>query len=426
MHADLVEVAPAFEAVHAPFDHEQRQPAVPFGRVGLRGDDHQVGVDAVGDERLGAVDDVLVAVAHRRGGDAGEVGSGAGLGHRDRRDQLARRDPGQPSVGLLVGAVLDEVRRGDVVVEGQAEAGAADARRGELLADDRVEPEVVRPAAAVLLGDRHPEEPVLPGREVQLTRGDAGCLPLQVVRCRLLGHERGEGLAERLVVVVEDRAHGATVGGRRKSSESVRGPDRYVVDMARMRAGDEATITFERLGREHFELLGRWLAEPHVARWWNHDPSPEAIEDNFGDTIDGIEPAEDYIALVDGQPLGVIQFCLFHDFPEYVAEMADVYPVDIDAATIDYFIGDPDAVGKGWGTAMIQQFVARIWREEPDVGHVVVPVNSANVASWKALLNAGFRLVARGELDPDNPDRRPPARDPAHRPPHGGGRVTGS
>ncbi len=173
--------------------------------------------------------------------------------------------------------------------------------------------------------------------------------------------------------------------------------------MARTRAADDAIITFERLDRRHFDLLGRWLAEPHVARWWNHDPSPGSIEDNFGDTIDGIEPAEDYIALVDARPIGVIQFCLFHDYPEYVAEMTDVYPVDVDTATIDYFIGDPDAVGKGWGTAMVQQFVERIWAEEPAVGHVVVPVNSANVASWKALLNAGFRLVARGELDPDNP-----------------------
>ena len=173
--------------------------------------------------------------------------------------------------------------------------------------------------------------------------------------------------------------------------------------MARMRAVDGATITFERLGREHFGLLGRWLAEPHVARWWNHDPSPEAIEDDFGDTIDGVEPAEDFVALVDGQPLGVIQFCRFHDYPDYVAEMVDVYPIAADAATIDYFIGEPTAVGQGLGTAMIGEFVARIWTEEPDVGHLVVPVNSANVASWRALLNAGFRLVARGELDPDNP-----------------------
>ena len=142
----------------------------------------------------------------------------------------------------------------------------------------------------------------------------------------------------------------------------------------------------------------------------------EAIEDDFGDAIDGIEPAEDFIALVDGEPIGVIQFCYFHDYPEYVAEMVDVYPVELDAATIDYFIGEPTAVGQGLGTAMIAEFVARIWIEEPDVGHLVVPVNSANVASWRALLNAGFRLVARGELDPDNPDRRPDARDPPDRP----------
>ncbi len=172
--------------------------------------------------------------------------------------------------------------------------------------------------------------------------------------------------------------------------------------MARTRAADGAVITFERLGREHFELLGRWLAEPHVARWWNHDPSPEAIEDDFGDTVDGIEPAKDYIALVDDRPLGVIQFCYLHDYPEYIAEMADVYPVEADAATIDYFIGEPNAVGRGVGAAMIAQFVARIWTEEPAVGHVVVPVNSANVASWRALLNAGFRVVAQGEMATDN------------------------
>ena len=162
-------------------------------------------------------------------------------------------------------------------------------------------------------------------------------------------------------------------------------------------------ITFQRLGREHFELLGHWLAEPHVGRWWNHDPSPEAIENDFAATVDGSEPAQDFIALVHGDPVGVIQFCFFHDYPEYVAEMVDVYPVGIDAATIDYFIGEPTAVGQGPGTAMIGQFVARIWIEEPDVGHLVVPVNSANVASWKALLSAGFRLVGRGELAPDNP-----------------------
>jgi aminoglycoside 6'-N-acetyltransferase len=52
---------------------------------------------------------------------------------------------------------------------------------------------------------------------------------------------------------------------------------------------------------------------------------------------------------------------------------------------------------------MIEQFVAHVWAHEPAATNIVVPVSSANVASWRALLRAGFRLVARGELEPDNP-----------------------
>ena len=37
--------------------------------------------------------------------------------------------PGQPALPLLVGAVLEEVRQADVVVQGEAEARAGDAAR---------------------------------------------------------------------------------------------------------------------------------------------------------------------------------------------------------------------------------------------------------------------------------------------------------
>ena len=143
--------------------------------------------------------------------DAGEVGAGAGLGHRDGGDQLARGDPGQPARRLFVVAVLDEVRRADVVVQRQAEAGAADARGRQLLGEHDVEPEVAGPAAAVRLGDRHPEEAVLSGGGEHLARHDAGRLPVGVVRHHLLRDERGDGTAERLVVVVEQIAHRLSV-----------------------------------------------------------------------------------------------------------------------------------------------------------------------------------------------------------------------
>lgn len=150
-------------------------------------------------------------------------------------------------------------------------------------------------------------------------------------------------------------------------------------------------------------MLGTWLAAPHVREWWNHDPSPEAVERDFGGAIDGAEPGEDWMAELDGRPIGLVQYSRFRDYPDYTVEIAPVYPVDDGAASIDYLVGDPDMVGRGAGSAMITAFVSFVWTHDPTTTSLVVPVNSANERSWRALLRAGFRLVARGELDPDNP-----------------------
>lgn len=166
-------------------------------------------------------------------------------------------------------------------------------------------------------------------------------------------------------------------------------------------------FTFRRLARDDFELLATWLAEPHVHEWWDHDHSAEGVERDFGASADGDEPGEHYIALLDGAPIGLVSYSTFVDFPDYLDEMAGVYPVGDGAVSIDYLIGDRSQVGHGVGTAMIEAFVDRIWSADPDATHVVVPVNSANERSWRALQRAGFRLVASGELPPDSPRHQP-------------------
>jgi aminoglycoside 6'-N-acetyltransferase len=167
------------------------------------------------------------------------------------------------------------------------------------------------------------------------------------------------------------------------------------------------TITFRRVTRADFSLLASWLAAPHVARWWNHEFTAEAVERDFGDSVDGVEPNEDYLALLDGRPFGLVQFCHYADYPEYIDELSTVLPVPAGAVSIDYLIGDPALTGQGWGTEMIRAFTDRIWHTDPTATCVIVPVASANAASWGALLRAGFRLVARGDLTPDNPIDEP-------------------
>jgi aminoglycoside 6'-N-acetyltransferase len=162
-------------------------------------------------------------------------------------------------------------------------------------------------------------------------------------------------------------------------------------------------IGFRRLRRDDFALLARWLAEPAVARWWNHETTPEAIERDFGPSVDGRDPAEMFLALHGERPFGFIQRYRIDNEPQYAEELSRVCAVPPGALSVDYFVGEPDLRGRGFGARMIAELVARTWDAYPDAGEIVVPVAAGNAASWRALERAGFTRIAEGELEPDNP-----------------------
>lgn len=162
-------------------------------------------------------------------------------------------------------------------------------------------------------------------------------------------------------------------------------------------------VTLRPLRREDFALLSRWLAEPLVARWWDDDSSLDAVEAQYGPSVDGADPTAVYVAEHDGRPFGLIQVYRFDEEPESLAELATVCPVPPGALSVDYLIGDPAARGRGLGAAMIAAAVARGFADHPDAGEVLVPVVAANEASWRALERAGGARYAVGELEPDNP-----------------------
>ena len=129
-------------------DDEARDAAVPGLLVGLRVDRVPVGVLAVGDEALGAVDDPLVALAGGGRLHPGDVRAGVGLGQAERGEQ---RRLGQPAEVLLLellgGGQRD--RRGGEAVAGDSEVPMPGAAPGELLLDDAAV-EVAEARAAVL------------------------------------------------------------------------------------------------------------------------------------------------------------------------------------------------------------------------------------------------------------------------------------
>jgi aminoglycoside 6'-N-acetyltransferase len=163
------------------------------------------------------------------------------------------------------------------------------------------------------------------------------------------------------------------------------------------------SLTFTPITRNDFPLVSRWLSTPHVARWWDDDASPEAIENDYGGCVDGTEPSDVFIAHCNGAAVGLIQRYRFGAYPQYAGEMAHILQVSADFTSIDYLIGPPDTLGKGVGSAMIAAFIARTWEEDPATPGIIVPVQADNRASWRALERAGFARIAEGELEPDNP-----------------------
>src|SRR5580693_9671948 len=146
----------------------------------------------------------VVALFDRAGLDALQVAAGARLGHRDRGDQLAGAELGQPALLLLLVGQSQQIGRDDIVV--QTEADAAVAAGGGLLGDDRVVAEVGITPAAVLLGYRHTQEALLAGLQPNPTVDDLGLLPFLVIGGDVAIQERPVGLAEQLVLGVEQRA----------------------------------------------------------------------------------------------------------------------------------------------------------------------------------------------------------------------------
>ncbi len=136
-----------------PLDQDGREARIIRGlRVGLGGDDEVGGLEAVGGEDLGAVDDESVAVPFGPGVEPGQVAAVIGFGQADGRETAALGQPGQPASFLFF-------------IAGDGQHVRDDAHQGEGHADGRVGPAVLDDAEhffgqtiagpAVLLGRVH-------------------------------------------------------------------------------------------------------------------------------------------------------------------------------------------------------------------------------------------------------------------------------
>jgi len=147
-------------------------------------------------------------------------------------------------------------------------------------------------------------------------------------------------------------------------------------------------ITFKALKEEHFSLLLKWVEMPHIKKWWDTDINwtQELIEKKYSNYVKGFKrlkfktqiiekPMHGFIINCDGVDIGYIQYYNKHDFPP--EQGYDTSELPESCASIDWYIGEHDYVGKGIGTQalniFLNKFVFKVYENafvDPDTGNV--------------------------------------------------------
>lgn len=127
-------------------------------------------------------------------------------------------------------------------------------------------------------------------------------------------------------------------------------------------------------------MVEEWLRRPHVARWWG-DPK-EAIA-----AVRKHPAPTSALILVDSTPIGYLCW----QVPRQ-QELADAGLADLPAnlVDIDIMIGEPAALGQGFGPAALSQLLSRLRDEGVQI--VGIATADSNQRAWRAFEKTGFRL----------------------------------
>jgi aminoglycoside 6'-N-acetyltransferase len=174
-----------------------------------------------------------------------------------------------------------------------------------------------------------------------------------------------------------------------------------------------SSVALRPMARADFPALLGWLRAVHVEAWfpWVHpdtEPPAAAVEAEYGPCIDGVDPTELFVVEVSSRPVGFVQRYRISANPEWAAALAVAAEVDA-AFGIDYAIGDVELIGRGVGSAAIELLVNDTFARYPDVDSVVVAMQQANRASWRALEKVGFERRWAGLLKSSDPSDAGPS-----------------
>lgn len=156
-------------------------------------------------------------------------------------------------------------------------------------------------------------------------------------------------------------------------------------------------VEFRAATADDLQLVHAWLQRPHVKRWWRDRETYEEVVEHYLPSIEGRDPTDHHVIVLDGEPAGFIQTYLVSDYPDWQR----LTGVEDGVAGVDLFLANEDQTGHGIGTAVLDGFVRDVVFATPATIACVADPDSDNVASLRAFEKAGFFPV-RQFRDPDD------------------------
>jgi RimJ/RimL family protein N-acetyltransferase len=154
------------------------------------------------------------------------------------------------------------------------------------------------------------------------------------------------------------------------------------------------SFNFKLLTEADLPLLFKWFQQPYIAKLWVEPKEWTPFKEKYAKRLSSKEIFP-FLAFIGEEPIAYIKYHFVSD------EDRALFPdVELPKGSIglDLFIGNPEYVGKGFGTQLLKEFISFLKKVEPKCTTIIIdpaPDNDRAIACYKKV---GFKTIGPYEV----------------------------